>query len=309
MTLVKREITNESLPVHTERIGEGGLRTKGVYKSSTPEKPLVSIITVVFNGEKYLEETIQSVIKQTYDNIEYIVIDGGSTDRTIDIINKYDDRIDYWVSEPDRGIYDAMNKGITLVSGEWINFMNSGDQFYQEDTLINVFGQRSIENGICFLTGRCRYKLDNFSYDDRYGNIHELWKGMIFRHQSLFAPVSYHKAHPFDLSYKYAADFNFIYNAVYRDGVQIQFLEEIVSQAQIEGTTCSHAVESMVEQWRIATRTSPTLKRDLYYRYRLFRLKVEQILMDMLGMARYLSLKQRLKRLIKRGGRSNHRGR
>jgi glycosyltransferase involved in cell wall biosynthesis len=115
------------LPEGEGRKGEGGLRTKGYFKKSYEDKPLISIVTVVFNGEKYLEETIQSVLNQTYDNVEYIIIDGGSTDGTVDILKRYDDKIDYWVSEKDSGIYDAMNKGIDVATGQWINFINIGD--------------------------------------------------------------------------------------------------------------------------------------------------------------------------------------
>jgi len=100
--------------------------------------PLITIITVVYNGEKYLEETILSVINQTYNNIEYIIIDGGSTDGTIDIIKKYEDRIDYWISEKDSGIYDAMNKGIAHSNGELINFMNASDVFCDSELLYNM---------------------------------------------------------------------------------------------------------------------------------------------------------------------------
>ena len=127
------------LPENEARKGEGGLRIKGYFKKSYEDKPLISIITVVFNGEKYLEQTIQSVINQTYDNVEYIIIDGGSTDGTVDIIKKYEGQIDYWISEEDDGIYDAMNKGINLASGEWINFMNAGDIFYDEKVLNTIY--------------------------------------------------------------------------------------------------------------------------------------------------------------------------
>ncbi len=89
--------------------------------------PLITVITVVFNGAKTLEETIQSVINQTYPNVEYIIIDGGSTDGTLDIIKKYEDRIDYWVSEKDEGIYDAMNKGASVALGSWLYFLGSDD--------------------------------------------------------------------------------------------------------------------------------------------------------------------------------------
>ena len=119
--------TTALLPKNKSRVGEGGLRTKGDYKKSYHGRPLISIITVVFNNERYLEDTIMSVLNQSYDNVEYVIIDGGSSDGTLDIIRKYEDEIDYWVSEEDSGIYDAMNKGIDLVMGDWVNFLNSSD--------------------------------------------------------------------------------------------------------------------------------------------------------------------------------------
>lgn len=134
------------LPEGENRKGEGGLRTKGYFKKSFDDKPLISIITVVFNGEKYLEETIKSVINQTYENVEYIIIDGGSSDGTLDIIKKYEERIDYWVSEKDKGIYDAMNKGIDVASGEWLNFMNAGDKLNGKEILKYVFINSNIKN-------------------------------------------------------------------------------------------------------------------------------------------------------------------
>ena len=91
--------------------------------------PLITIITVAYNAVKDIENTILSVLNQTYPNIEYIIIDGGSTDGTLDIIKKYEDKISYWVSEPDKGIYDAMNKGTLKATGVWLNFMNAGDTF------------------------------------------------------------------------------------------------------------------------------------------------------------------------------------
>ena len=101
--------------------------------------PKVSIITVVYNGIEFLEETIKSVISQTYPNIEYIIVDGGSTDGTLDIIKKYEAHITKWISEPDKGIYDAMNKGIDLATGDWQNFLNAGDSFVSNDVLEKIF--------------------------------------------------------------------------------------------------------------------------------------------------------------------------
>ena len=97
--------------------------------------PKITIITVCYNAISTIEDTIKSVLSQTYENLEYIIIDGGSIDGTIDIIKKYEKQISYWQSEPDKGVYDAMNKGIKLSTGEWINFMNAGDSFYNTEVL------------------------------------------------------------------------------------------------------------------------------------------------------------------------------
>lgn len=109
------------------RLGEGGLRTQGLFKVSQPDKPLVSILTVVYNSARFLEETILSVLNQDYKNLEFIIVDGGSTDGTLDVIHKYEHAIDYWVSEPDKGISDAFNKAIILAAGDYVNFQGAGD--------------------------------------------------------------------------------------------------------------------------------------------------------------------------------------
>lgn len=142
------------LPDGENRKGEGGLRTKGYFKKSYEDKPLISIVTVVYNGEQFLEETIQSVINQTYDNVEYIIIDGGSTDGTLNIIKKYEERIDYWVSERDKGISDAFNKGISCSLGKLIGILNA-DDYYNQET-INIISK------------------EYFSADIFYGNLVKL---------------------------------------------------------------------------------------------------------------------------------------
>ena len=119
-------------------------------------KPLITVVTVVFNGAKLLDDTIKSVINQTYSNIEYIIIDGCSTDGTLDIIEKYRDEIS-WVSEHDKGIYDAMNKGIALANGKWINFMNAGDSFYSLSTIADVFVGNKYDEDVLFGNVHIRY--------------------------------------------------------------------------------------------------------------------------------------------------------
>lgn len=104
------------------------------------------IVTVVYNGGEELENTILSVIRQTYDNLEYIIIDGGSTVNTVDIIKKYANEISYWISEPDEGIYDAMNKGIDVASGEWLLFRNCGGYFFSLSDIAKVFENANYDN-------------------------------------------------------------------------------------------------------------------------------------------------------------------
>lgn len=136
----------------------GGLRTKGVNKSSEENFPLISVITVVYNGVKHLEQTILSILNQTYTNIEYLIIDGGSTDGTVEILKKYEDKIDFWVSEPDKGIYHAMNKGIELAKGNLISILNS-DDWYENYSISEVV---------------TNYKA--FPEADIYHGLHRLWE-------------------------------------------------------------------------------------------------------------------------------------
>ena len=127
----------KSLP--SERL-EGGLRVHGrFHKETKAAEPLVSVITAVLNGADHIQQTIESVLNQTYRSVEYIVIDGGSTDTTLEIISKYEDRIAYWVSEPDHGIYDAMNKGLSLARGDWLYFLGSDDAIFDKDVLSSIF--------------------------------------------------------------------------------------------------------------------------------------------------------------------------
>jgi len=184
------------LPESEGRKGEGGLRTKGYFKKSFDDKPLISIVTVVYNGEEFLEETIFSVINQSYDNVEYIIVDGGSTDGTIDIIKKYEDKIDYWVSEIDKGIYDAMNKGIDLVSGKWINFMNAGDRLIFLD--VNSLKKNNTTNSSYYYNEeKLIIKRDPFTKMYLTHNTP--------CHQSIFYKKS--EIIPFDLRYPIIADF------------------------------------------------------------------------------------------------------
>lgn len=119
----------------------------------------ITIITACYNAEQTIESTLLSVLNQTYDDIEYIVIDGNSKDGTVDIIKKYEKRISKWVSEPDKGLYDALNKGVRMATGEWIGILNCGDLFCSTDTINNMFSTLiPADAGVVY--GNC-YEVDN----------------------------------------------------------------------------------------------------------------------------------------------------
>jgi glycosyltransferase involved in cell wall biosynthesis len=107
----------------------GGKRNKGILASGSAECPLVTVITAVFNGKQHLAQCIESVMSQGYPNLEHLILDGGSTDGTLDVLRTYEDRIAFWKSEPDTGVYDAWNKGLSLARGEWIAFLGADDEY------------------------------------------------------------------------------------------------------------------------------------------------------------------------------------
>lgn len=171
--------------------------------------PLISIITISYNVVSTIEETILSVINQTYSNIEYIIIDGNSTDGTVDIIKKYSDKISYWESKPDKGIYDAMNKGIHKATGKWINFMNAGDRFYDNYVLENFIPKISPTTDIAYGNVINIYSLGEILSIPQ--PLDQLTRGMVFSHQATFITTDLHKKNLFDTSFKSSADYNFFY--------------------------------------------------------------------------------------------------
>lgn len=217
------------LPHLPERKDEGGLRTQGVFNSSSGELPFISIVTVVLNGEKYLEQSIQSVISQNYKNLEYILIDGGSQDATLSIIKRYEDFIDYWVSEPDRGIYHAMNKGWSISRGDYIYYLGSDDilvnlpqtaleKAKQQDIKL-VYGSVIMGNGQLF--------------NSNYG-IMLILKNTL-HHQGLFLKNDLQNP-PFNEKYKFYADFDLNQN-LYKQRVKAIKSRNIIALFREDGST------------------------------------------------------------------------
>lgn len=191
----------------------GGARSRGAWKKKEPGNPLISVVTVVFNGSEHLEQAIRSVLSQSHANIEYIIVDGGSTDGTLDIIRKYEDRIDYWISEPDRGISDAMNKGIRLATGDLVAHLHA-DDYYSDDSVVSSVQNAFANNqDACWLTGgmylvnaegerTAEIRVRKYSYD-------RLKKANIILHPATFVRrEAFEKVGAFELSYRYAMDYD-----------------------------------------------------------------------------------------------------
>jgi len=239
--------------------------------------PKISIITVVYNGEKYLEDTILSVVNQTYKNIEYIIIDGGSTDGTVDIIKKYEDRICHWVSEKDSGIYDAMNKGIDIIDGEWINFMNVGDSFYNHYVLESIFYKNYYHNAD-IIYGNHNVIYSNKTRVVQAGDIRKIWKGSQFCHQSAFISSELHKKNKFNLSNSIGADFEFFYKA-YKENKNFEFIDVLVSNYSAGGISDIKRIESIVGHWNVVEKN---FKTNMHYILLIIKEMVKKKLKDKL---------------------------
>ena len=177
--------------------------------------PTFSIITVTYNAGKVLEDTIQSVISQTYRNVEYIIVDGGSKDNTLEIIDKYSKHISKMVSEPDKGLYDAMNKGIRMATGDYLCFLNAGDKFHEKETLRQIaetlkdkelpdviYGETAIVDE----TGKFLH-MRRLSTPERL-NWKSFKQGMLVCHQAFLAKRELALKYPYDMQYRFSADFD-----------------------------------------------------------------------------------------------------
>lgn len=179
------------------------------------QHPKFSIITVTYNAGKVLEDTIQSVVFQTYRNVEYIIVDGGSKDNTLEVVNKYRDRISVVVSEPDHGLYDAMNKGIRLATGDYLCFLNAGDELHENETLqkmVQTLKGRVLPDVIYGETAIVDEE-GHFLHMRRLSAPEQLhWKsfkqGMLVCHQAFFARRALAVDCLYDLKYRFSADFD-----------------------------------------------------------------------------------------------------
>ncbi|MEG1563742.1 MAG: glycosyltransferase family 2 protein [Bacteroides sp.] len=223
--------------------------------------PHFTIVTVTYNCEKLIEKTLQSVLSQQMVDYEYILIDGQSTDSTMQIVDKYRNRITTVVSEPDSGIYDAMNKAVRLAQGKWVLFLNAGDLFCSKTILTTVYqATKSINAEVV------------------YGDI-KIWKGkkltlkkakepcniqrMHFCHQSAFTKRSLLTASPFNLKYKFSADFDFYKKCYYKSTVFVHISHPIAIY-DMNGLSNQQRVRGLNENLKIVLHQDKGFKKLLF---------------------------------------------
>ncbi|QKF68406.1 glycosyltransferase, family 2 [Arcobacter venerupis] len=207
-------------------------------------KTKVTIVTVTYNAQEYLEQTIKSIIEQDYPNIEYIIIDGASTDKTVDIIKKYEKYITYWISEPDTGIYDAMNKGINVATGEWINFMNAGDSFCENNTILNVI--KSLKNDTDLISGDIYYIENDEKTYHKQQLINYPMQNMFCYHQTLFTKTSIMKQIKFSTEFRIAGDYDFVLKC-YIKNYKFQYLNFAIANFISGGLAESQNIIARIE--------------------------------------------------------------
>jgi len=236
---------------------DGGLRTRDIQKCCLPGLPLISVITVVFNGAETLEHTIRSVIKQTYDNVEHIIIDGGSTDATVNILRQYDHVIDYWISEKDGGIYDAMNKGISLCSGEYVGMLNSDDMFSDVNVLqdiANRFCQAKVDAVFSCLNIVDKDNLKKTLRKYRVTKLNSvlLRIGVMPAHPTFYCKRScYEDGGMYKINYKIAADFEMLVRLLIKQKISWSFIDKVTVTMRSGGLSNSGFMTSIKLNWEI----------------------------------------------------------
>jgi len=198
-----------------------------------PCKPLISVVTVVKNGIETLEATILSVLNQDYPNKEYLIIDGQSTDGTLTLIEKYKERFDQWVSQSDKGIYDAMNKACKMASGDFIIFLNAGDTFYNNQTLSDFIAKITHPEAVYY---------GNALYIDRENHL-EYPRGAAFDkyrlsktnicHQTIFYPAKVYHTKEYKLNYPISADW--AYNIELFKKTRFIWIDQVIARYDATG--------------------------------------------------------------------------
>jgi putative colanic acid biosynthesis glycosyltransferase len=224
----------------------------------------VSIITVVRNDAAGLVRTMDGVAAQDYERIEYVVIDGASTDGTLDVLKKRQAEVSRWISEPDGGIYDAMNKGVRLAKGEYVCFMNAGDCFASHDAITRVFDPRPKSE---FVWGDCLVETARGEeYDPALVVIPRLHRQMTVSHQSMFTKRSSLLVRPYDTAFQIAADYDFLCERILA-GASWEYRPFPVSKINDKGSSAQIFRTSIREKKQIALSRFPGKRASILFHY------------------------------------------
>ena len=256
---------------------EGGYRFNA--DTSNASKHMLSIVTVVYNSEQYLERTILSVLNQTFKDVEHIIVDGNSKDKTLDIIHQYNNQIAYWKSEPDKGIYDAMNKAQNFATGNYIMFLNSGDEFCDNNVLENIFKINTTSDvyyGDTIITDEQGNALRN----RRLRPPQKLtWKdfkyGMLICHQSIIVKREISKH--YNIEYKIAADIDWAIRSI-KDAKAITNTGINISKFMEGGMSSQHHKRGLEERFKILTKHYGLITNTIMHIYFVFRIIAQKIL-------------------------------
>lgn len=193
----------------------------------------ITVATVTYNAANTLKDTIESVLGQTYENLEYIVVDGASKDNTLDIIRSYGDRIK-WISEPDTGIYDAMNKALQMASGDYLIFMGADDVFYSKETLQKVVENIVDKDSIFY--GKVIRSHSGVTYGHQVTSNLDISKENIC-HQCIFYPKAIYKNKKYDLQYRIYADNVYNWELYSANSSRFRYMDVIVTLFNEEGVS------------------------------------------------------------------------
>jgi glycosyltransferase involved in cell wall biosynthesis len=215
------------------------------------QQPLITIITPVYNSIGCLERTLQSVINQTYKNIEFIVVDGASNDGSIEVINNYKDKITIFLSEPDKGAYDAINKGFKLAKGEWVNVMNAGDYFINEKIIENMI--QFLSSDVDLIYGDTENRILNNKVVSALpiNQLGEYWKKCRICAQSLFIRTNIAQKYLFDLRYPIQSYYDFMLKCI-RDGYRFYKVDFVVASYMGGGMSDTKPVRETISRWKIS---------------------------------------------------------
>ncbi len=255
-----------------KQTASGGLRERGFTKSNQPGKPLLSIITVVLNSRESLGQTINSVLRQDYDNVEYIIIDGGSSDGTVELLRQYEHTLDYWRSAPDQGIYDAMNQGIALAQGSLVGIINAND-WYAPGVFAEI-ARRHAEEPNAILHGDMVLikKAQPYCTIPAPADFKRLTKGMVFNHPTVFIPLSIYQKHgSFDLRFQIAADWDLMIR-LWQNGEAFRKVPNVIANFRLGGTSFHFNRRHVQEKHAVRRKNRLCNRCDKYYILDLFKL-------------------------------------